>query len=82
MPAPSPIGPGQEYVELPASYAAKILLLNEMVHQRVRPADLARMLNTTPQVVNRLTNLNHATKIDGIAKAIKALGKTLEIRAV
>ena len=47
-----------------------------------RPADLARMLNTTPQVVNRLTNLNHATKIDGIAKAIKALGKTLEIRAV
>jgi antitoxin HicB len=53
-----------------------------MVHQRVRPADLARMLNTTPQVVNRLTNLNHATKIDGIAKAIKALGKTLEIRAV
>ena len=82
VPAPSPIGPGQEYVELPASYAAKILLLNEMVHQRVRPADLARILNTTPQVVNRLTNLNHATKIDGIAKAIKALGKMLEIRAV
>jgi len=40
------------------------------------------MLNTTPQVVNRLTNLKHATKIDGIAKAIKALGKMLEIRAV
>jgi hypothetical protein len=32
--------------------------------------------------VNRLTNLHHASKIDGIAVAMKALGKTLEIRAV
>ena len=33
-----------------------------------------------PQAVNRLTNLRHASKIDGIATAMKALGKTLEIR--
>jgi antitoxin HicB len=82
VPGPSPVQPGQEFVELPASFAAKILLLNEMIHQRVRPVDLARLLKTTPQVVNRLTDLRHATKIDGIANAMKALGKTLEIRAV
>ena len=46
------------------------------------PAELARRLNTTPQEVNRLTNIRHASKIDGIALAMKALGKTLEIRAV
>jgi hypothetical protein len=39
-------------------------------------------MKVTPQDVNRLTNTRHVTKIDGIAGALKALGKTLEIRAV
>ncbi len=82
VPAPSPIKRGGHFVELPASLSAKVLLLNEMIHQKVRPAELARRLLTTPQEVNRLTNLHHTSKIDGIAAAMKALGKTLEIRAV
>jgi antitoxin HicB len=82
VPPPSPRRRGQEYVELPSSVAAKVLLLNELIQQKVRPAELARRLNTTPQEVNRLTNIRHASKIDGIALAMKALGKTLEIRAV
>jgi len=82
VPEPSPIQPGQEFVELPASVSAKVLLLNEMVRQEVRPAELARRLNTTPQEINRITNLRHATKIDRVAGAMKALGKTLEIRVV
>jgi antitoxin HicB len=81
VPEPSPIKRGGHFVELPPSLTAKILLLNEMIHQHVRPAELARRLGTTPQAVNRLTNLRHASKIDGIAGAMKALGKTLEIRA-
>ena len=80
VPEPSPVKRGRHFVELPASLSAKILLLNEMIHQRVRPAELARRLGTTPQAVNRLTNLRHASKIDGIASAMKALCKTLEIR--
>ena len=82
VPEPSPVGPGQEYVELPASISAKVLLLNEMVRQGVRPAELERRLHTTPQEVNRLTNLRHATKIDRVDGAMKALGKRLEIRVV
>jgi antitoxin HicB len=82
VPAPSPINPGQDFVELPASVSAKVLLLNEMIRQKVRPAELARRLHVKPQEVNRLTNIKHASKIDGIAVALKALGKTLEIRAV
>jgi antitoxin HicB len=69
-------------VELPASVSAKVLLLNEMIAQKVRPAELARRLQVTPQEVTRLINLRHKSKIDGIALALKALGKTLEIRAV
>lgn len=82
VPLPSRVKRGGEFVELPASLSAKVLLLNEMIGQKVRPAELARRLKTTPQEVNRLTNLHHTSKIDGIAGAIKALGKTLEIRVV
>jgi antitoxin HicB len=82
VPEPSPIKRGWHFVELPASLSAKVLLLNEMIYQGVRPAELARRLNTTRQEVNRLTNLHHISRIDGIAGAMKALGKTLEIRAV
>jgi antitoxin HicB len=82
VPEPSPIKRGGKFVELPTSLSAKVLLLNEMIRQRIRPADLARRLNTTPQEINRLTNLHHTSKIDGIAGAMKALGKTLQIRVV
>jgi antitoxin HicB len=82
VPMPSPAKQRQHVVELPLSLSAKVLLLNEMARQQVRPAELARRLQTTPQDINRLTNLHHTSKIDGIAGAMKALGKTLEIRAV
>jgi len=82
IPAPSKPKRGQRLVELPASYAAKILLLNEMAAQKIRPAELARRLHVTPQEVTRLIDPRHTSKIDGIAGALKALGKTLEMRAV
>jgi antitoxin HicB len=82
VPSPSKPKRGQRSIELPASLSAKVLLLNEMIAQRVRPAELARRLRVKPQEVTRLIDVRHATKIDGIALALKALGKTLEIRAV
>jgi antitoxin HicB len=82
VPAPSRPKRGQRMIELPASVGAKVLLLNEMIAKKVRPAELARRLSVTPQEVTRLIDLRHTTKIDGIAEALKALGKTMEIRAV
>lgn len=82
IPAPSKLKRGQHLVELPASYAAKVLLLNEMRTQKIRPADLARRLRVTPQEITRLIDIRHTSRIDGIATALKALGKTMEIRAV
>jgi antitoxin HicB len=81
VPAPSRPKRGQRVVELPASLTAKVLLLNEMIAQRIRPAELARRLQVKPQEVTRLLDLRHKSKIDGIAGALKALGKTMEIRA-
>ena len=82
VPAPSKPKRGQHVVELPASLSAKVLLLNEMIAQNVRPAELARRLHTTPQEVNRLTNVRHTTRIDGIAAALQALGKHLDMRVI
>jgi antitoxin HicB len=79
VPTPSKPKRGQYVVELPASLSAKVLLLNEMERQSIRPAELARRLKTTPQEVNRLTNLRHTTRIDGIESALRALGRHLEI---
>lgn len=81
IPMPSKPKRGQYLVDLPASVAAKVLLLNEMLRQKVRPAELARRLGTTPQEVNRLTNLRHATKIDRVDAAMRALGKRLIVKA-
>lgn len=81
VPAPSALKRRQRYVELPVSLSAKVLLLNEMLRQKVRPAELAKRLHTTPQEVNRLTNLRHISKIDRIAAALKVLGKHLEVNA-
>jgi antitoxin HicB len=79
VPMPSQPSRNQQFIELPASLSAKILVLNEMVKQRVRPVELARRMKTTPQEVNRLTNLRHPTKIDRLGDALKVLGKTLVI---
>jgi len=81
VPAPSKAKRGQAVVELPVSVAAKVLLLNEMLRQRVRPIELARRIGTTKQEVNRLTDLKHATKIDRIDAALRALGKRLVLDA-
>lgn len=70
---------GERLVSLPASASAKVLLLNEMLAQGVRPAELARRLGTSPQEVNRLIDLRHATKIDRIEEALAAIDRRLEM---
>jgi antitoxin HicB len=80
VPLPSKPKRGHKLVELPVSVAAKVLLLNEMLRQKVRPAELARRLGTTPQEVNRLTNIRHTSRIDGVNSALRALGKRLEVK--
>ncbi|OKP31345.1 type II toxin-antitoxin system HicB family antitoxin [Serratia fonticola] len=81
-PVPMPSAEGEEFIDVPASVAAKVLLLNAMIATSTTPAELARRLGTRPQEVNRIVTLNHATKIDTIEAALKALGKRLEITAL
>ena len=80
VPVPSQPKRGQVLVDLPVSVSAKVLLLNEMLAQGVRPAELARRMHVRPQEVNRITTLAHPTKIDTISQALAAMGRRLELR--
>ncbi|WP_435012998.1 type II toxin-antitoxin system HicB family antitoxin [Xanthomonas arboricola] len=77
VPMPSKAKKGEEAVALSTSMAAKVLLLNEMLRAKVTPTALAKRLQTSPQVVTRIVDLHHSTKIDTIAEAFSAMGKTL-----
>ncbi|MCQ9328814.1 type II toxin-antitoxin system HicB family antitoxin [Pelistega suis] len=77
VPPPSPAQADDVLIELPASLYAKVLLLNEMVKQKISNVELARRIDVRPQEMQRITNLNHPTKIDTIAKSLSALGKQL-----
>jgi antitoxin HicB len=79
IPMPSPHKRGQRMIELPATTTATILLHNELVRQKVRPAELAKRLGIPRQDMTRMLNLRHKTKIDTIATAFHALGKRLEL---
>lgn len=82
VPLPSPLKRGQVAIDLPASVSAKVLLLNEMIAQGARPAELARRMDAKPQEVTRILDLHHATKIDTVAAALQALGKRLELSLI
>lgn len=78
---PSALKPGERLVSLPISVWAKVLVLNEMLAQKVTPSELARRLHTRPQDINRVIDLGHSTKIDKLNQAMEALGKRLEVMA-
>lgn len=80
VPLPSKPKRRERLVELPASVSAKVLLLNALVAAGISNAELARRMGTRPQEVQRIVDLNHATKIDTIAAALAALGRHLDIQ--
>jgi antitoxin HicB len=82
IPGPSLPKRGHKIVELPPSLSAKVLLFNEMLTQQVRPAEIARRLNVSPQEMTRILNPRHTTKIDSIAAALATLGKRLEMQVL
>ncbi|WP_347467494.1 type II toxin-antitoxin system HicB family antitoxin [Burkholderia stagnalis] len=82
IPMPSKAKRGQHLVTLPVLVAAKVLLANEMIEQKVRKADLARRLHVNAVQVDRLLKFGHASKIEQVEAAFSQLGKRLEVRAV
>lgn len=79
-PVPLPSEEGDDFVSVPASVWAKVLLLNAMLETGTSNAELARRMNLKPQEVQRIVTLGHNTKIDTTEAALAALGKRLELQ--
>lgn len=79
IPAPGPVT--DEYVEVPASVVAKVLLLNSFVTSGINQAELATRMGVKKQEVTRLFDLHHSTKIDTIQRGLGALGRALSLSA-
>lgn len=80
VPTPSKAKQGEHSVALPVSVWAKVLLLNEIVDNKITAADMSRKLSMSPQNFNRVLDLNHVTKIDTINQALGVFGKHLTLQ--
>lgn len=66
-------------LHLPALTVAKIMLWNAMQDEGVSRAELARRMGCTRQVVDRLVDFIHASKIDQVERALGLLGRRLSL---
>ena len=68
------------WVRLPALAEAKIGLYRSMRAGNVRKAGLARRIGWQKSQVDRLLDLKHASRLDQIERALKALDKRLTVQ--
>lgn len=66
-------------VALPALSEAKLALYGAIREARIRKADLARRLDWHVTQVDRLLDLNHASRLDQIEAALAVLGRRLVV---
>jgi antitoxin HicB len=66
-------------LELPLLTQAKLYLYSAMQAAGIRKADLARRLRVSKSQVERLLDLTHASRLDQIEQAFRALNKRVEL---
>jgi antitoxin HicB len=80
-PLPAPSAPaGRPTVRPSALECAKLGIYREMVEQGVRKSELARRLGWHIPQVDRLFDLSHASRLDQLEAAARALGRQIEVR--
>lgn len=70
---------GRDTVSLPPLSVAKIGLYRAMRDAKVTKAEFARQLHWHPPQIDRLLDLRHASRLELIGEALRALGKELSI---
>ena len=74
------VGTKGPFATLPALTEAKLALYSAMRTARVSKAELARRLNCHMPQVDRLLDLRHASRLDQLEAAFRALGKQLSVQ--
>lgn len=80
LPPPSRPKRGQRSVRPSALEGAKLGVYQAMTEQGIKKAELARRLGWHMPQVDRLFDLRHASRLDQIEAAARALGRRLEVR--
>lgn len=80
LPVPSKPRRGQPTLRPAALECAKLGVYQAMIDQGLRKTDLARRLGWHLPQVDRLFDLNHASRFDQIEAAARALGHQVEVR--
>lgn len=80
IPMPSPVKSKTKAVTVSALSEAKLALYTAMRTGRVSKTELARRLNCHLPQIDRLLDLRHASRLDQLEAAFRALGKTLSIQ--
>lgn len=66
-------------VELSLQAALKLMLFRSCKHAGVSRAELARRLNWHREQVDRLFRLDHASRVDQLDTAVRAIGKSFDV---
>jgi len=80
LPAASKPKKGQKTVRPCALECAKLGVYQSMTEQGIKKAELARRLGWHMPQVDRLLDLRHASKLDQIETAARALGKQVVVQ--
>ncbi len=80
LPAASKPKRGQRTVRPSALEGAKLGVYQAMTEQGIKKSELARRLGWHMPQVDRLFDLRHASRLDQIEAATRALGRHLEVR--
>ena len=79
LPVPSKPKRGQKTVRPSALECAKLGVYQAMTEQGIKKAELARRLGWHMPQVDRLFDLRHASRLDQLEQAARALGRRLEV---
>jgi len=80
LPAASKPSRGQKTVRPSALECAKLGVYQAMMEQGLKKAELARRLGWHMPQIDRLFDLRHASKLDQIEAAARALGKRVQVQ--
>ena len=79
IPVPSPVVDGQEIVAVDPVTAAKLELYSAMRDQGITKRALANRLGLSDATAGRLTDPDHRSHIDLVAKALRSVGRGIVI---
>jgi antitoxin HicB len=79
LPDPSAPEEGEVLVEMPVTAQVKLLLLYELIDRNMTASELARRMGVPRSSVQNIIKADHATKIDTLDRALRALGKKINI---